>query len=60
MSLAHLVPLERVDTYRQRLAQFQPVSGFRLVVGEPRAPYSFAVEESGLDGHDSSSPNSNE
>ena len=60
MSLAHLVPRERVDTYRQRLAEFQPATGFRLVVGEPHAPYSFAVEESGLDGHDSSSPNSNE
>jgi gas vesicle protein GvpL/GvpF len=53
MSLAHLVRNADLAPYRNALAGFVPGGAFRLVIGGPRAPYSFS--DSGLDrsGHDS-------
>ena len=61
MSIAHLVSRANVDRYRQAIAAFVPSENFRLIRGEPRAPYSFASPRSGShDGHDSGSPSRSE
>jgi len=60
MSVAHLISREDVETYRRTIAKLRPTDGYRLVVAEPRAPYSFASGNGELGGHDSSSRNSNE
>jgi hypothetical protein len=60
MSVAHLVPLEKVETYRYTLSRLEPGAGFRYVIGGPRGPYSFTGQNGDVGGHDSSSPNSNE
>ena len=60
MSVAHLVPLERVEIYRDAVSRLEPGAGFRYVIAGPRGPYSFTGENGDVDGHDSSSPNSNE
>ena len=60
MSVAHLVPLEKVEIYRYMLSRLKPCAGFRYVIGGPRGPYSFTGENGDVGGHDSSSPNSNE
>ena len=53
MSVAHLVRNADVASYRSAVAGFVATGAYRIVVGETRAPYSFA--DSGLDhiGHDS-------
>lgn len=57
MSIAHLVSRDAVDRYRQAIASFVPDASFRVVRGEPRAPYSFASAPGRThSGHDSSSP----
>ena len=58
MSIAHLVSREAVDRYRQAMATFIPDENFRVVRGQPRAPYSFASPPSSSPsgGHDSGSP----
>jgi gas vesicle protein GvpL/GvpF len=53
MSVAHLVRNADVNPYRRALAGFVPGGAFRLVVGEPRAPYSFADSRLDRSGHDS-------
>ena len=61
LSIAHLVSAGSVDRYRQAMATFIPEENFRLVIGEPRAPYSFSSRpRSDQSGHDSGSPNRNE
>lgn len=61
MSIAHLVSRGAVDRYREAIATFVPVENFRVVRGEPRAPYSFASPPRGSgNGHDSGSPNRSE
>jgi hypothetical protein len=60
MSIAHLVLREDVDTYRRMVSGFEPPRGYRFIVAEPRAPYSFTSEKSELGRHDSSNPNSDE
>jgi hypothetical protein len=61
LAIAHLVPTEKLVHYRTAVAAFVPSADFRLVVGEPRAPYSFASPRSSDEaGHDSGSPNRNE
>lgn len=61
LSIAHLVAARSVDRYRQAMASFVPDENFRVVIGEPRAPYSFSSRPSSdRSGHDSGSPNRNE
>ena len=61
MSIAHLVPAAAVDRHREAMAAFVPEENFRVVIGEPRAPYSFSSRpRSDRSGHDSSSPNRSE
>ena len=61
MSIAHLVSRSAVDHYREAIATFAPAENFRVVRGEPRAPYSFASPPGGhRSGHDSSSPSRSE
>ena len=60
MSVAHLVPLEKVETYRYTLSRLEPGAGVRYVIGGPRGPYSFTGQNGDVGGHDSSSLNSNE
>jgi hypothetical protein len=61
MSIAHLVPVEANERYRQSVAMFVPSESFRIVMGEPRAPYSFTSVSSGPGGgHDSGSPDRGE
>ena len=61
MSIAHLVSRGDVDRYREAVATFVPGESFRMVRGEPRAPYSFAAPPRGYQsGHDSGSPSRNE
>jgi hypothetical protein len=61
MSIAHLVPTGAVDRYRQAMATFVPGENFRVVIGEPRAPYSFSsLPRGGFTGHDSGSPSRSE
>ena len=61
MSIAHLVPAGAVDRYRQAMASFAPNGNFRVVIGEPRAPYSFSSWLGAhRTGHDSGSPNRSE
>lgn len=56
LSMAHLVRREQVAEYRRALQAVMPGDDFRLVVGEARAPYSFASRKGTLAGHDSGSP----
>ena len=61
MSIAHLVSRGAIDRYRQAMARFVPTGNFRVVMGEPRAPYSFSSPHEGYGGgHDSGSPGCNE
>ena len=61
MSIAYLVSAEAVDRYRQTMATYVPEENLRVVIGEPRAPYSFSSRPSDdRSGHDSSSPNRSE
>jgi len=61
LSIAHLVSAGFVDRYRQAMETFVPEENFRVVIGEPRAPYSFSSRpRSDRSGHDSGSPNRNE
>ena len=60
LSVAHLVPRDALARYHSVLAAISPGDSFRLVIGEPRAPYSFAGSNSGSAGHDSSKPTQNE
>ena len=61
MSIAHLVSREAVDRYREAMASFAAGENFRVVRGEPRAPYSFASPSSPFpSGHDSGSPSRSE
>ena len=61
MSIAHLVSRGAVDQYRRAIATFVPGENFRLVRGEPRAPYSFASPlTDSRSGHDSGSPSRSE
>lgn len=61
LSIAHLVSREAVDRYRRAIATFIPSENFRVVKGEPRAPYSFASPSSpSHSGHDSGSPSRSE
>jgi len=61
MSISHLVSAGAVDRYREAMASFAPGENFRVVIGEPRAPYSFSSRLRGdQSGHDSGSPNRNE
>ena len=61
MSIAHLVPVAAIERYRQLVAMFVPNESFRVVMGEPRAPYSFASAPTTRGGrHDSSSPDRGE
>ena len=61
LSIAHLVSREAVDRYRRAIAAFVPGENLRVVMGEPRAPYSFASPpKPSLSGHDSSSPSRSE
>ena len=53
MSVAHLVRNADVTLYRNALADFVPDQAFRIVMGEPRAPYSFADSRLDRTGHDS-------
>jgi hypothetical protein len=56
LSISHLVPRERLDEYKESLQAFEPVGPFRIVMADPRAPYSFAEPKSSGAGHDSGSP----
>jgi hypothetical protein len=57
MSIAHLVSREAVARYREAIETFEPAEDFRVVKGEPRAPYSFASPQDAVrGGHDSGSP----
>lgn len=61
MSIAHLVSTGAVDRYRQAMATFVPGENFRVVIGQPRAPYSFSSSpRDGWSGHDSGSPSRSE
>ena len=61
MSIAHLVSRGAVDRYRLAIATFVPRENFRVVRGEPRAPYSFASPHGGSpSGHDSGNPSRSE
>ena len=61
LSIAHLVSTGAVDRYRQAMATFVPSENFRVLIGEPRAPYSFSsLPSGGLTGHDSGSPSRSE
>lgn len=53
MSVAHLVRNADVTLYRNALADFVPDQRFRIVMGEPRAPYSFTDSRLDRTGHDS-------
>jgi gas vesicle protein GvpL/GvpF len=44
LSLAHLVWLGDVTAYRRTLSELDVGSEFRIIVGGPRAPYTFAAE----------------
>jgi|GEM_PF-1331830 hypothetical protein len=60
MSIAHLVPMAAMGRYRDAVATFVPAEDFRVVAGEPRAPYSFSSPlRSDRSGHDSGSPSHN-
>jgi hypothetical protein len=59
-SLAHLVRRADVDRYRDIVRRIDDVSGFRLVVAGPRAPYSFVAASALRPGHDSSSLDGND
>jgi hypothetical protein len=58
LSITHLVPRNEIERYRQRVEAAQAATNpdFRVVLGEPRAPYAFAQLRLARDGHDSSSP----
>lgn len=57
MSIAHLVSRAAIDRYQQAIASFVPGENFRVIRGEPRAPYSFSSPPRGdHSGHDSGSP----
>jgi hypothetical protein len=56
-AIAHLVGWDRLAEYKERLRSFEPIGPFRLVLGDPRAPYSFTSPRTGRTGHDSGSPN---
>lgn len=56
-AIAHLVGWGSLAEYRARLRSFKPIGPFRLVLGDPRAPYSFTSPKPGRTGHDSGSPN---
>lgn len=61
MSIAHLVLAGAADRYREAMEAFIPSENFRVVIGEPRAPYSFSSRvRPDLSGHDSGSPSRNE
>jgi hypothetical protein len=60
VSVAHLVGLNDLARYRRMVAELSTDNLFRIVVAGPRAPYSFAVENAAVAGHDSSSPNHDE
>ena len=60
VSVAHLVGLNDLDQYRRTVAELSADTAFRIVVAGPRAPYSFAIENAAVAGHDSSSPNHDE
>ena len=61
MSISHLVSTGAVDRYRQAMSTFVPGENFRVVIGEPRAPYSFSsLPRGGFAGHDSGSPSRSE
>jgi hypothetical protein len=55
LSIAHLVPIRDVERYRRAVAALVPAGEFRLVIGKPRAPYSFVTQNPGVGGHDSGS-----
>lgn len=55
MSVAHLVRNADVTPYRNALAGFLAGGAFRIVMGEARAPYSFADSRLDRTGHDSGS-----
>lgn len=60
LSIAHLVGVGDSERYRRALSAIVPTDRFRLVLGESRAPYSFAARKVGSSGHDSSSPSNSE
>jgi hypothetical protein len=57
MSIAYLIRRDSLSECRARLRSFQPMDRFRLVIGEPRAPYSFASPKAPGSGHESGSQN---
>jgi hypothetical protein len=61
LSIAHLVPAGAIARYREAMRAFATGENFRVVIGEPRAPYSFSSPpRDDRSGHDSSSPNRSE
>lgn len=62
LSIAHLVPRHALGVYRECIEALQPAAGngVRIIIGDVRAPYSFADLEKVSTGHDSGSPNSDE
>lgn len=60
VSLAHLVSRDVLDDYRSSVASLRSAAGVKILLGEVRAPYSFAVLDEPGTGHDSSSLINNE
>jgi hypothetical protein len=60
VSLAHLVSRDAVDDYRRVVSEMQPQREAKILLGEVRAPYSFAQLGEGGAGHDSSSPSNDD
>lgn len=60
LSVAHLVGRAQLDRYQAALAALTRGSSFRVLLGEARAPYSFAAPNDGSGGHDSGNPDQNE
>ena len=56
ISIAHLMPREDAERYREAIRRVTAPDGVRLIVGGPRAPYSFVNPGVLSSGHDSSSP----
>jgi hypothetical protein len=59
-SVSHLVPRASQDAYREAVSAVAPGPDFRIVVSDPRAPYSFARDQEDSPGHDSGSLSSND
>lgn len=60
VSIAYLLRRDDVARFRASLHALSVPARFRLIVAEPRAPYSFVDSNAILTGHDSGSPNGND